>query len=182
MRGTVLTRRTSVLTWSGARFAALLWAVCASILGVAGPAAAPEPVPAGLELQISSPVTNVDRDTSFLISWKLTNKSAKSITVCAWPGIAFAGGWFLADGSFEGFGPGYPDTPKLSLLDFRELKPGESITGSATENAYQTAAGYIRYHAYFRSGSDGKNLGLRAWHGEIDSNVIEVQVPKAVSH
>ncbi len=162
------------------RLIAVLCVASAFVLVLSGRAADGAPAQAALTLQINSAVTHVDTDGTIPISWKLTNNSGKAVTVCTWPGIAFAGGWVLADGSVDGFGPGYPDTPELALFDFRELRPGESIAGDASESAYATSAGYIRYHAYFRSGSDGKSLGLRAWHGEIDSNLIEVQVPKKV--
>jgi hypothetical protein len=134
---------------------------------------------AGLQLTITLQKETAVVAGDIPIEWQLMNHGSSTVTVCTWPGIAFSGGWFLADGSFEGFGPGYPDKPELSLLDFSTLKPGESVSGNTSIAAYPTVAGYIRYHATFRSGDDGHETGLRAWRGEIESNVVELKVPKS---
>jgi len=135
--------------------------------------------PAGLQLTITLKKDTVAAAGDIPIEWRLINHGSSTVTICTWPGIAFSGGWFLADGSFEGFGPGYPDKQELSLLDFSTLKPGESLSGNTAVAAYPTVAGYIRYHATFRSGDDGHDTALQAWRGEIESNVVELKVPKS---
>lgn len=112
-----------------------------------------DPVPAGLRFEIAPAQKVVAGEGDVTIAYRLINESKASIWICKWPGVALSSGYELSDGTFKGFMPGYPHTPSLGIVDFTELKTGETITGSVSLPVFPTPVGYLRAYANSRAAS-----------------------------